>query len=159
FLRRGFVYQPSYAIQPDFLLSALFVRAGRPAYYFGDYFGSAFRRTFVPWVDYRISRGVYDPNYSYYRTSFRRSPDWDRNLRSLYRGRYEGKIPRPPVTLAQQTKAIGTLSAERAGSALVERNINLSKLQSVTVLQSLKKMGTLRVTGLAALAGIKPGAG
>src|SRR5207302_834732 len=96
FLRRDFVYRPSFVVQPDFLLGALFVRPTTRHYYFGDYFEERYRKRFVPWIDYRINRVVPDVNYNYYRLTYARHPTWEKNLRTLYTARFAGEVPRPP---------------------------------------------------------------
>jgi len=59
-------YVPQYVVQSDFLMGALFVRASYCHYYFGDYFDAGYGRSgFVPWFDYRIGKGSYDPNFAY----------------------------------------------------------------------------------------------
>ncbi len=86
-LRTPWTYIPHYVVQPDFLLGALFVRPSYCHYYFGDYFGAGYGRNgFVPWFDYRISKGSYDPNFASYRHRYS-DPGWERNLRSYYAGR------------------------------------------------------------------------
>ena len=57
-LGAGFVYQPSYVIQPDFLAGALFVRTGRRLYYFGDYFEPRYREPSSRGSNYRVNRTV-----------------------------------------------------------------------------------------------------
>ncbi len=154
----GFTYQPSYVIQPDFLVSALFVRTKTPCYYFGDYFEPRYRKTFVSWMDYQVTRNVPDANYSYYRTSYARQPEWARNLATLYKGRYEGTIARPPVTLVQQTRAIQNITTSKTVDRVVNKSVNITNIQNVSVLQHVKKVNNLHVTALASLAGGKAGA-
>src|SRR5207248_1484844 len=58
-LARRWTYVPSYCVQSDFLLTALFVRPSHQHYYFGDYFERSYVKSgFVPWVDYRYARTV-----------------------------------------------------------------------------------------------------
>jgi hypothetical protein len=158
YLAEGFTYQPSYVIQPDFLVSALFISTGRPCYYFGDYFEPRYRKTFVSWMDYRMNRTVYDANFSYYRASYARHPEWTRNLATLYKGRYEGTIARPPVSLAQQTKLIQNITVNKTTNTVVNKSVNITNIQNVSVLQPIKKVNNLHVTALASLAGGKAGA-
>src|SRR5262249_53072909 len=113
FTRPGFVYRPAFVVQPDFLPSALFVRPATHHYFFGDFFEARYRKRFVPWVDYRVRGALYDANYVYYRTAFARHPVWERNLRTLYTARFEGKVPRPPRTLVQQTKVIQQITTNK----------------------------------------------
>jgi hypothetical protein len=155
--RRGFVYRPTYVVGPDFLLGSLFVRANTPCYYFGNYFEPRYRRLYVPWVDYRINRVVYDVNYSYYRAAYVRYPAWERGLRTLYTARYAGDIARPPLTLSQQTRVLNNITLNRTTNTIVHKNINLTNVQNATVLQPLRTVRSVPVTGLAQLGNIRPG--
>jgi hypothetical protein len=66
-LRERFTFVPQFVVQPDFFLSALFVRRASCHYYFGDYFEKTYEREgFTPWVDFQVARGVYDPNFAWY---------------------------------------------------------------------------------------------
>ena len=151
----SWAYTPQYVIQPDFLLSALFVRPVTSHYYFGDYFDQRYvRASFVPWIDYRIGRSAFDPIFSYYRTSFAGYGRWERGLRDLYTARLRGDIPRPPHTLVQQSEAIRSISNE-ARNAIVGRSINITNVQNVSVLAPLTQINNMRVTHLAGLAGVR----
>jgi hypothetical protein len=106
-VRRGWYYRPSYVVNTNFLLGALFVRPTWSSYYFGDYFDPRFRNLgFTAWVDYRVGRAAYDPLFAYYRWQYRDNPAWAREIRTLYAGRFDGSIARPPATLAQQRTVI-----------------------------------------------------
>ncbi|HZY89486.1 MAG TPA: hypothetical protein VFE78_31985, partial [Gemmataceae bacterium] len=145
-------YTPAFVVQPDFLLGALFVRPKLCSYYFGDYFEARYTRAgFVPWVDYRIGRSGYDSNFAYYRHAFGRDESWERGLRGLYAGRFEGSVPRPPRTLVQQTQVINNITNNRVQNNVVNNNVNITNIQNVSVLTSLKQINNTRVTGLASL--------
>jgi len=154
--RPGFEYRPSYVVQPDFLLGSLFVRANTRKYYFGDYFEPAYRKTFVPWVDYRVNRVNYDANYAYYRAAYARHGNWDRNLRGLYQARYENVIPRPPRNLVQQTRVVNNFTANKTVNNVVHKNVNITNVQNVTVVQPIRKVKNVQVTGLSSLANLRP---
>jgi hypothetical protein len=148
---QGFQYVPSYAVMPDFLMSCLFARPATCQYYFGDYFEDRYtRRGFVPWIDYRVGRAALDPNFAYYRSEFAREPRWEKNLRALYADRFSGSIPRPPRTLAQQMTELRKFSGGEA--RLISKNINITNVQNVTAVSSLRRLNNLRVTALANLA-------
>ena len=50
-------YTPTYVVQPDFLVGALFVRPNYCHYYFGDFFEAKYKdRGFVAWFDYRLTK-------------------------------------------------------------------------------------------------------
>jgi hypothetical protein len=130
--RPSWFFQPTYCVEPQTLLTALFIRRGFPSYYFGDYFEPAYRRSgFVSWIDYRYNRVGYDPLYSYYRWRHRDNPDWDRGLRTLYAARVSGEIARPPRTLVQQTTLIQNIT---------NNGVNVQNIQNVTVLAPMNRM-------------------
>src|SRR5262249_37596433 len=127
-------------------------------YYFGDYFEPRYTRAgFVPWIDYRVGRAVYDPNFNYYRLGFARYGGWERALRNLYQARFRGDIPRPPRTLVQQNEVIRNITTNRTMNEVVNRSINLTNAQNVSVLAPLSRVNNTRVTNLAALAGVREG--
>jgi hypothetical protein len=115
-LRPGFVFTPTYVVAEPVLFGALFVRRGYGSYYFGDYYDARYARGgFQPWCAPALRGSVavvpnrgyfYDPLWSYYQVNHRQSPQWTRNVTSLYAGRYQGTVARPPHTLAQQNRAI-----------------------------------------------------
>jgi hypothetical protein len=156
YLTLGYVYRPVFVVQPDFLVGALFVRVGRPAFYFGNYFEPAYRRTYVSWMSYRVNRFAIDVNFSYYRATYVKYPDWERNLVTLYRGRFDGSIDRPPVTLVQQNRIINNITINKTTNVVVGRNINITHLQNASVLQPIAKASSIRVTAMASLASNKP---
>jgi hypothetical protein len=153
----GFVYQPTFVIQPDFLLGALFVRVSTGRYYFGNYFDSGFGRTYVSWVNYRPVRTVFDVNFTYYRAAYSTYPAWERNLRTLYVGRADGTIARPPVTLVEQRKVVNNITINKTTNITVTKGVNISHLQNVSVLQPISKVRNVQVTAMASLASSKPG--
>lgn len=150
-LASRWTYTPQYVVQPDFLLGALFVRPSYCHYYFGDYFDAGYGRSgYVPWFDYRISKGSYDPNFAYYRHRYA-DPGWERNLRGYYAGRTSGEIPRPPRTLVQQNTVVGNFVKNKAENINVNKNINITQMQNVNALTPVSKIHNTTVTNLAAL--------
>jgi WXXGXW repeat (2 copies) len=150
-LAAPWTYVPSYVVQPDFLLGALFVRPSYCHYYFGDYFDPGYARSgFVPWFDYRIGKGSYDPNFAYYRQRFG-DHGWERNLRDYYAGRTSGDIPRPPRTLVQQNTAVNNITKNKTENVNVNKSININQLQNVNGLAPLTKIHNTTVTSLAPL--------
>jgi hypothetical protein len=158
-LRRSladWVYVPQYVVRADFLMTALFVGPARHHYYFGDYFTEPYaKRGFVAWIDYRPTKFSYDPCYVYYRAGYHGDSPWDRNLRELYRGRVSGEVPRPPRTFVEQERVVRGFTADRTANVNVIKNINITKVQTMTALTPLAKVHEERVTGLA---GLSPGA-
>ncbi len=160
-LSSQWTYVPRYVVQPDSLLGALFVRPSYCHYYFGDYFDAGYARSgFVPWFDYRISKGSYDPNFAYYRQRYG-DHGWARNLRDYYAGRTSGDIPRPPRTLVQQNTVINNITNNKTANVNVNKNINITHIQNVNVVAPVTKVHNTTVTSLSALnpkvAGGKPG--
>jgi len=155
--QREFVYRPSYVVEPDFLISSLFVRSGTRRYHFGDYFDARLRKRYVPWFEHRIGRTAYDANYAYYRHAYAGHAGWEKGVKGLYAARYSGDVPRPPVTYAQQTKVINKIRTDRTGDVPVSKTVNITHVQNVTALAPLRKAETVRATGLARLAGLRDG--
>jgi len=101
----GWYYRPSYVLQPQPLLAAMFARPAFGHYYFGDYFGQTYRQAgYVPWIDYHVARNVPNPNVAYYH--WRHDRDLLVDLRQTYKLREEGRAPRPPVSVKNQTQII-----------------------------------------------------
>jgi len=156
YTRRDFVYRPVYIVQPDFLAGALFVSRTTHHYHFGDYFDVRVRKDFVPWNEYRVHRTVIDPNFAYYRTAYVRHPSWERGLATLYKGRYEGEVPRPPRTLVQQTKIVNNITVNKTTNVVVNKTVNITNVQNVTVLAPIRQVNKVQVTALASLANLNP---
>lgn len=154
FLRPGFVYQPAFCIQPDFLCGALFLRRGFPCYYFGDYFGPRYRTGFTPWNQFRFARGVgIDMNFGYYRHAYRGVRGWESGLNNLYAGRFAGTIAAPPRTWSQQNRVVNNLLVQKTSNQLVHKNVSITHLQNAQVLTPVRRVNQIQVTGLSALAG------
>jgi hypothetical protein len=149
----NWAFTPQFVVQPDFLMGALFVQPRLGHYYFGDFFEDRYRRGgFVPWMDYRIGRAAYDPNFNYYRLAFANYGGWERGLRGLYQARYRGDIPRPPRTLVQQNELIQNFVSNRTTNEVINRNINITNMQNALALAPLTQLHNTRVTNLANLA-------
>jgi WXXGXW repeat (2 copies) len=155
-VKERWTFTPSYVVQPDFLVSALFVGPARHHYYFGDYFEDKYdRRGFVSWVDYRPTKQSYDPLFSHYRHEFRADEGWEKNLRALYEARRSGEVPRPPRTLVQQQEVIKNVTVNKTENVNVTKNINVTHVQNVTVLTPLARADKTPITHLGALATAK----
>lgn len=149
-LNRPFI--PAFCINTDFLLGALFVGPHTRNYYFGDYFENAYaKRGFVPWIDYRPRKGMYDPNFVYYRHLHAAEPGWEKSLHTLYTERVAGTVARPPRTLVQQRQEVKNITVSKTANTVVHKDINLTHAQNVTVLTPLKDVHSLKVTGLGGL--------
>ncbi len=105
--RPSWFFRPTFVVQTDFMLGALFIRPGFSTYYFGDYFDAAYRRRgFVSFVDYRVGRVGFDPLFSYYRWTNRAVPHWEADFRKGYETRFVNVAARPPRTLVQQSVVV-----------------------------------------------------
>jgi hypothetical protein len=151
--RRPFV--PEFVIHSDFLMGAFFVGPHSRHYYFGDYFEDRYaKRGFVAWGDYHPRKGMFDPNFAYYRHLHAAEPTWEASLHELYSARRAGTVPRPPQTLVQQRVAIKNITVQNNVNVVVNNRVNLTHVQNVTALAPLKEVNNLKVTGLG---GLSPG--
>ncbi|HTK74134.1 MAG TPA: hypothetical protein VL371_02690, partial [Gemmataceae bacterium] len=114
----GFRYVPTVVINPDVLVTSLFVRPATRTYYFGDYFENRYTLAgYTPWYDFQLARGVRDPNFAYYHNTFRDSR-WETDLRNLYTGRLQGRVARPPRTFAEQVQMLSSRTDTNTVSSL-----------------------------------------
>jgi hypothetical protein len=151
--RRPFI--PAFVISPDFLLGALFVGPQHRNYYFGDFFEDRYlTRGFMPWLDYHPRRGMFDPNFAYFRQLHQGEAGWETSLRALYTGRQSGAIPRPPRTLIQQTQIVKNITINNRHNVVVSKNVNLTHIQNVTAITPLRDVKNLKVSRLG---GLTPG--
>ncbi|MFM8274704.1 MAG: hypothetical protein ACKODX_20570, partial [Gemmata sp.] len=157
YTRRTFVYTPVYVVSEPALVGALFVRAGRTNYYFGDYFEkrhvTAGYRPFagrVTEVTFTIGFGTgrnwgYDPLWSYYAASHRNNKEWNARITDVYAGRYTGTVTRPPTTLVQQNTVINNVT-----------NVNVTNVtNNITVVNKTVTVNKQNVTDIAMLAPVK----
>jgi hypothetical protein len=75
----------------------------------------------VPWADFRIGRGSYDPLFAFYLNSHVGDRFWARDLRGLYAARVAGTAPRPPRTLEQQSALIQNITVNKTVSGINPR--------------------------------------
>jgi hypothetical protein len=133
-LRPAFVYTPVYVVSEPALVGALFVRRGYSGYFFGDYFDNRYAGGFSPWCGtyarngFTVGFGVgrtwgYDPLWSFYATTYRDRPAWQRGVGDLYNGRYRNDLVRPPTTLVQQNTTINNIT--RTNVTNVTNNITV----------------------------------
>jgi hypothetical protein len=152
-LVQGFTYSPQYVVQPDFLLTALFVQSATCHYYMGDYFGASYQRLgLVPWVDYQVTRGCWDANFAYYKTRFAGHAGWVENRRAVYAGRFRGDIARPPHTWSEQARLVQTLNERHIANVAVSERLHITHAQSVSALVPLSRVHNTHVTNLSVLA-------
>jgi hypothetical protein len=101
----GFVYTPAYVVHGTVVVDSLFVRPAYGHYYFGDYYGPAYRQLgFESYVVY--GRRHYDSIYVYSRWENRHDPRWETTQIDITLARHSGRAPLPPRTLVQQNTII-----------------------------------------------------
>jgi hypothetical protein len=123
-------WTPEYVVSASFLPGALFVQPSQHHYYFGDYFGSTYRRAgFTPWVDFRLGHSTVDPLFAYYRLSGGRA--WEQNVTNLYAARADGRLAAPPRTLVQQTRTVHELRRQTSDVQRIRRSTVLTPLTQV----------------------------
>lgn len=145
----GWTYTPSYVVDENYLLGALFVQPAYTQYFFGDYFGQRYRdRGFVPWIDFRIGRDVLSPLLAYYSWSHRTDRNWYRDLNTLYVGRERGLIPVPARTFAQERAQIARVNRDiTVNGVTLNRNRILQSMTALTPLSQANRITRLtRVT-------------
>jgi hypothetical protein len=150
--RPGWFYQPSYTVPVPFLMGCLFVRVDTCHYFFGDYFEAPYQRAgYVSWIDFRVGQRFYDPLFDYYRFAHRDNPAWFRDLRAVYIGRQEGRIPRPPRNLIQQTTLVKDNRITTINNITVNNITNINSITNVAPLASLSQVQAARIVKLQAL--------
>ena len=150
--RRPFI--PLHTVVSDFLIGALFVRPTTRHYYFGDYFEPRYDKLgFVAWPDYHPVKGVFDPTFAYYSHLHAADTRWEPALRGLYTGRRAGDIPRPPQTLVKQTEIIKNITVNKTAATVIHKDVNLTHVQNVTALTTIKEVPKAHVTNLGAIGG------
>jgi WXXGXW repeat (2 copies) len=150
------IFSPWYTVNNDFLLGSLFVHQLNRHYYFGDYFAPEYaKRGFIAWPDYHPVKGAYDPTFAYYRHLHAADKNWEPAFRNLYAERRNGTIPLPPRTLTRQIEAVKAIRADKTANITVHKDINLTHIQNVTALTSIKDIHNTRVTNLGTIGGAK----
>jgi hypothetical protein len=104
-----------YIVQPELIVSALFVRISFHRYCFGDYFGPSYvKHGFIPWVDYRLHKNIPEPLFHQYAWTHRADASWERDLRKVYEDRRTGVALRPPRTMAQQQQFLRDIAEHKS---------------------------------------------
>ncbi|HMF10969.1 MAG TPA: hypothetical protein VKE94_01650, partial [Gemmataceae bacterium] len=139
FLRRNFVFSPTFVVNLDFLLVNLFVFPRSNHFCFGDFFDARFARAgFVPWFDFRLGRQTFDPDFTFFRHF--QGQQWERGMRDLFAARREGTIARPPHTLVQQQKVIQNITTNNQQNVTVNKTLNVTNVQMASAVASLTQV-------------------
>jgi hypothetical protein len=128
----GFVYTPTFVVRDRVVIDSLFIRPSVGFYYFGDYYGPAYREWgFTSAVVY--SRGCYDPLYSYARWEYRDQPSWFSVQLDISLGRSAGTYACPPRTLVQQNTIVNNVTNVTNVTNVNNTNINNTNINNTTV--------------------------
>jgi hypothetical protein len=101
----AYVYTPAYAVTDVVVVDSLWIRPACYHYYYGDYYGPAYRRYgFESCIVY--SDRHYDSIIVYRSWECRDDPRWRERQINIYVERDAGRAPLPPRTLAQQRAMI-----------------------------------------------------
>jgi hypothetical protein len=145
-----FVYTPAYVVSDTILVDALFVRPCYCHYYFGDYYGPAYRGIgFESCIVF--GRSHYDPLFTYTCWEHRSEPSWLTVQVDVCLARHAGRAPCPPRTLVQQN-VIVQQNITNVTNNVVNNNVtvnnttvnNINKVSNTTVLAPVAKMSAVK---------------
>jgi WXXGXW repeat (2 copies) len=156
----GFVYTPAYAVSDTIMVDALFVRPCYCHYYFGDYYGPAYRGLgFESGIVY--GRAHYDSIVVYSTWEHRADPGWATFQLDLTLARHAGRAPLPPRTLVEQVTIVrntrvtnvtvtNNFYARAAGPALVTpHQLAVSRGATMVALSSAARENAVRQANFA----------
>jgi hypothetical protein len=123
YLRAGFYYSPSVAIDLDVLLINLFARPRYGHYYFGDYYDARYAALGIhPWFEFHQQHRWYDPIAAH--EAWRRrhdDPMWERREEERFAHLRDDKAARPAHTFAAQQAEVARLpKAERHNAEIAQ---------------------------------------
>jgi hypothetical protein len=128
----GFVYTPTFVVRDRIIVDSLFIRPSVGFYYFGDYYGPAYREWgFTSAVVY--SRSSYDPIFTYARWEYRDQPSWFSVQLDITLGRHAGTVACPPRTLVQQNTIVNNVTNVTNVTNVNNTNINNTNINNTTV--------------------------
>ena len=138
YVRSGFSYAPTLAIDLGVFASSLFLRPRYQHYYFGDYYAANYQAAgFLPRFSFQANHFGYDPIYDHQRWQHRQDRGWEQRQQADFQNRRDHENLRPPHTWAAQKALVG--SGVQAGMRVAmplddfrkSRNTSL-RLQPVT---------------------------
>ena len=116
----NYVYTPAYAIHDTLVIDSLFVRPAYCHYYFGDYYGPAYRDYgFESCVIY--SRGHYDGIIVYETYQHRSDPTWLNVQITLHNDRFAGRAPLPSRAFVGNRGLVSSRELAASRGTRVER--------------------------------------
>jgi hypothetical protein len=119
----SFSYTPEYAVPQTLVVDSLFVRPDYGHYYFGDYYGPAYREIGFESA-YVYSSAHYDSIIVYERYEHRADPVWFSVQVNLFNDRFAGRAPVPPRTIVQNTTVVNNVTNV---TNVTNNNTNVSK--------------------------------
>jgi hypothetical protein len=139
-----FVYTPAYVVREPVVVDSLFVRPCYCHYYFGDYYGPAYRELgFESCVVY--SRAHYEPIYVYARWEHRDDPRWETTYLDITLARHAGRAPLPPRTLVQYNTIINQTNVNVTNVNVYQNTVvhNGPMVVPASQLATVKKINTV----------------
>ncbi len=124
----NYVYTPAYAVHDTLVIDSLFVRPAYCHYYFGDYYGPAYRGYgFESCVIY--SRGHYDGIIVYETYQHRSDPTWLNVQITLHNDRFAGRAPLPSRAFVGNRGLVSSRELAASRGMRVERLDQASRMQ------------------------------
>ncbi len=105
----SYSYTPAYAVPDTLVVDTLFVRPAYSHYYFGDYYGPAYRDMGFESA-YVYSNAHYDSIIVYERYEHRSDPAWFSVQINLYNDRFAGRARVPPRTIVRNTTVVNNVT-------------------------------------------------
>lgn len=138
----GFVYTPSFVVRDRIIVDSLFIRPSVGFYYFGDYYGPAYREWgFTSAVVY--TRVGYDPLFTYARWEYRDEPRWASVQLEISLGRSAGTVACPPRTLVQQNTVVNNVTNVTNVTNANNTNINNTNINNTSINKSTVNNNTV----------------
>ncbi len=115
--QRGFSYSPSTVINLGVFARHLFLRPSYGHYYFGDYYGSNYKRSgYSPWFSFQSSHRGYDPIFANQRWNNRHDLGWEQRAAANFQNYRDNEGPRPPRNWAAQAALAESRETPHRGS-------------------------------------------
>ena len=115
YLRPGFTWHLTIAVDTGWLEYGFFTRPGYCHYYFGDYYDPFYLGIGIfPWFYHEHRYLWYDPIVIHHRwIHHRENPEWEKHLRSTYKQRAADKALRPPHTYREMERRVSSLDRDK----------------------------------------------
>ena len=143
----GFVYSPTYVVQTGLPARRAVRAAATRNYYFGDYFEDRYADAASCLDRLPLRPAGLRPELRLLPAAYRDRAGWEDAAQAV-RGRRPATSPRPPRTLVQQTQVINNITVNKTENKVVNKNVNITNVQNVTVSNSIKQVNNTQVTAL-----------